>query len=186
MQWTITVPPSAYPVTYSQVSDHLRLDQTDDQTYVTELIADAFDDLQSELEASLMPQTIVATYYEQPITHRLHLPRGPVKSVTSVVANGVTAAASAYSLKRSGNTDFLYIAGTLTAPIVITYQAGYSNIAADISAGYPTLPNDLRRALYLTLANYYENREAQAAKALFEDAAFCRIITRNKRTKMVG
>jgi uncharacterized phiE125 gp8 family phage protein len=184
MEWHVVTPPTALPITYPQVVEHLSLDQSDDATYVQETINDAFDDLQAETATSLMPCTIQATYFD--FNTRLFLPRGPVKAITSVTGNGNTISPTLYKLQRAGNTDYLYFPTSAPTPIVIIYTAGYSNIQSDIAAGYPILPNDLRRALYMTVANMYLNREAQGATNVKDDNAYMRIINRNRRTKVVG
>ncbi len=139
-KWTIVTPPTALPITYQQASRHLRLNDDTDQPYILQLIQAATDFVQNEIHASLMMQTIQASHFDIPGQY-FYLPRGPVQSITSVMANGLDISSSLYSAEGSGNDDSLYCKELLAPPVIVTYVAGFSS-----------LPNDLMHAVLVQLS----------------------------------
>jgi uncharacterized phiE125 gp8 family phage protein len=150
----VVTPPASLPVTYQQAARQLRLPDDHDQPYVNDAIAAAVDYVQSEIDGSLITQTLQVTHYECP-SQRFYLPRGPIQSISSVTADGLTIASSLYSAQGAGTFDYLYCRQLLAPPVVITYVAGYASI-----------PNDLKQALLVQLAQFYEFREGQSPRSL--------------------
>lgn len=175
MKWIVTTPPVAQPISYEQAFNSMRLLSYDDKPTVEEIIADTVAYFEGETESSLAVQSITCTHYES--AAKLFLPRGPVLSITSITADGVAVSAANYKLRRVGNTDYVYFdGGSVSAPVVIVYQAGYA-----------TLPADIRRALLLLVGTWYGNREVESRPIAYAvDEGFRRIVNRYRRTSLVG
>jgi hypothetical protein len=90
----------------------------------------------------------------------LHLPRGPVSSITSITdGNGViydsadeAPDADAFSLTRVGNSDRITLARTATYPITVVYVVGHATAAE--------VPADIKGAIRTHIATRYVIREA--------------------------
>jgi uncharacterized phiE125 gp8 family phage protein len=172
--------PTSLPITYAQAAEHLRLDESTDSSYVNICIEDATDFFESETESSIMPTTLQVTHYAW--APKLFLPYGPVTDVISVTGNGHTVSTSLYTLKRIGNTDYLDTPSNIATPIVATYTTGYETD----EYGAPVMPRDIRRAIFLLTALYYENREAMAARSMYElGHGLDRVIANHTRTTVV-
>src|SRR5690606_18183664 len=81
-----TVAPDAFPVTATEVREHLRLGDADADSFIEMLIGAAVDHAEDAMSIALMPRTISATFYNG---EPLILPRGPVLEMLRVTnANG--------------------------------------------------------------------------------------------------
>ena len=180
MHYEVTTPPTQTIHDWSTISTHLRLDETDDQAYVTGLQDVAIDFAQDSLSQSILTQSITAVYYVNdllpavrfPITlganyygtmplqmyqvgQVVSLPRGPVTAITSVTdAKGT--AITAYSLERQGYQDVLRIVAAVSYPVTVIYTAGYADSAH--------VPASIRQAILMHLGSLYENRESVSDK----------------------
>jgi uncharacterized phiE125 gp8 family phage protein len=153
---------------------HLRLDETTDQDLVQQYINAAIAYGESATESSFAPREITATYFTTPSDGKLYLPRGPVISITTITANGITPATWAY--QRMGNSDYIYSISSLVTPVVVVYQAGYA-----------TLPADLQQAILMTVGQFYENRETQTNQNMITVSQGAEnIFNRYKRTSLLG
>ena len=145
-----------------------------DQPYVNDAIADTIAAVQGEIDGSLVTQTIQVTHYDIP-GQKFYLPRGPVQAITSVTANGMTIASNLYQLEGAGTYDYLYCKELLAPEVVIEYTAGYT-----------TIPADLRRALLIQLSQFYEYRNSQSENSLtMVNNGLERIYARYRRTPQV-
>lgn len=145
----------------------LRLTTYDEQAYWQDLLDACTEYAENALDTSLLLRTITATYYRNdPVPlgwvgydnytpHSIHLPRGPVQSVTSVTdANSNTIT---YELERSGLTDKVILTEGYTAPLVIVYQAGYGSTVNNT-------PADIRMAIRTHVATLFEQRASTDEK----------------------
>lgn len=152
MAVTKTIQPTAYPISLAQAKRQLRVDGTDDDTYISGLIAVAAD----YCESFTSSQFVVATYrldlerfpeYGRITTHyclddnreRIILPVGPVLDVTSITykdSDGATQtwSSSQYALVTTGSgasieckPGYTFPArGTSASAVTVTYRAGYA------------------------------------------------------------
>jgi len=60
-QYSISIPPTSEPITLAQASDHLRVDSTDDQSYISDLISVAREYFDAVTGRSSAPATYVLT-----------------------------------------------------------------------------------------------------------------------------
>jgi uncharacterized phiE125 gp8 family phage protein len=154
MQWDITVKPTATPVTWASMRARLNLDDAGQRETVTEMVDEATAYAEERMQCSLMRQTITAKFWEcEPV----HLPRGPVASVTSVVdgdGNALT-----YTQSKVGNSDRLALTSNPTAyPVTVTYTAG--------AASADDVPADIRGVIREHAATKYLHRETVSATSL--------------------
>ena len=151
--------PVVYPVTASQASNHLRLDDDFyDPDQLEGLIAAATDYAESAMGCTLIARDRTAVLYEPRANAGGHpLPYGPLASVQSVTDAGGSAVPSpAYVLARVGHTDRIRFTGSPAYPVTVVYRAGYA------TAG--EVPASIRQAILMHVATLYENRESVAEK----------------------
>lgn len=157
-----TVDADTEPVTTAEAKTHLRIDHTDDDTYIGSLITAARNIAENYTNRAFYTQTWVQTmsYFPREI---LELKRGYVQSVSSLKyyndANSqVTWASSNYTVNTSG--DIGYIDADNDFPtdlydrsdaIEITYVSGWSQIA--------DIPQAIKQAILLIVGHLYENRQ---------------------------
>lgn len=150
------------PVTRSEVKAHLRIDSTDDDLYLDSLITYARQIIENYTYTSLVEKEITLTiafknrisgynsYFVEPFYFWTELPYGPVQSIDDVLdKQEQVITEDRYYTRGNG---FMQWSGNFTEPITITYTAGYE-----------TLPPQLKLALLSEIAFRYENRgEAEA------------------------
>lgn len=148
------------PVTLDEVKRHLNMlfdtdgsyEFNDDDVKLTELITECRQALEKYTGLSFGEKTVQAIICNEKST--VHLPYGPIISITTVVdKDGET-----IDDPEISGLDFKWIE-TLNSYMVITYQAGYA-----------TLPADLKRAIKEEVAFRYKNQgdhgdEPQSASA---------------------
>jgi uncharacterized phiE125 gp8 family phage protein len=168
MKWTATRPAAPPLASFTQMQSQLRLTTTDEQIYWQDLLDACTEHAENALNSSLLVRTIVAVYYEpsnpsyqayyRNTERRLHLPRGPVQSVsTAIDAAGITL--TNYSLEREGNTDLLHVGQGFTPPLTVTYTAGYGSNMTDV-------PADIRMAIRTHVATLFEQRASTDEKTI--------------------
>jgi len=157
--------PSVDPITIAEAKTHMRVEHSDDDVLIGELINVAVNyvDATGSLGKAMITQTWCEYYGPHLSTIRLSL--GPVQSVSSI---------QYYDANNNLQTDTLsnyYVIGTkgymtiypksgYTWPTVfnredaikITYVIGFGDTAASV-------PSTVKHALKMLVAHYYENRE---------------------------
>lgn len=155
MKWDVITPPTGLAVAYAIAKHHLRIDGNDERDYVISLIEAATAHAEEALATSLLPRRIAATFYDNEFCD---LPRGPVSAIVSVVdANGDAVPADGWRWERKGNADCIRFLRSVTRPITVTYDAGYTNAAA--------IPADIRQAILCHVGTLYEFRESVTSLA---------------------
>ena len=167
MALTLVSGPAAEPVTAAEMRTHLRLDTTDEDTYLGTLITAARLRL-----VDLTSRPFVYETYEERLTEfptgssRIRLSRAPVVSVTSVKYTDSAGATNTFATAdykvetapEPGSVTLGYQESwpstTLDTghPVVVTYKAGYASAAA-------TLPENRRLMVKALVAHWYAHRE---------------------------
>ena len=163
---TGAVATSTEPITRAEAKVHLRVDHTDDDSYIDGLITTARLKAESFLHRKLLQQTLTGYLDKWPSGDEIIMPFGNLQSVTSVK---YTDTDSSQSTMDSGE----YVVTTETEPgkitldygeswptdtlhpvnpIEIIFVAGYGASASDV-------PEPIRHAIKIMIADYYENRE---------------------------
>ncbi|RUW47285.1 hypothetical protein EOA32_29210 [Mesorhizobium sp. M1A.F.Ca.ET.072.01.1.1] len=151
----VTTPATAEPVTLAEAKRHARVDSTDDDDYLTSLIAVARSHVEKYCGTYLATQTIVAK--ADAWTDFARLPVYPVQSITAIAyvdANGdaQTLADTVYELRD--------------AAVVLKYgqvwpstQSG-SLITLTAVVGATSVEPAVKHAMLLRIADLYETRES--------------------------
>lgn len=182
MGLTLTVAPTAEPVTLAEAKAHLRIETsvTDDDTLVTSLIVAARQMAERMTGRGFITQTwalglpAFPAYYEPPV----RLPRGPVQSISSITyldqaGNEQTLDPSVYVFSNSQTAATISLAYNQVWPIpacqenavTITFVVGYGAASTDVAAS----AEDARRAMLLIIGDLYRNRESQIIGATVVD-----------------
>ena len=137
-----TVLPSENPVTLAEVKTYLKIPTniTDDDELIGDLISSAVEYVEDDLGISLATEQWQYTFRA---AKSIILPRPPVQSVQSVTT------------MDNIDVPYTYIAETDT----LEFDSSLGEILkVNYTAGYITLPKDLKIALMRVIAYMYENR----------------------------
>jgi uncharacterized phiE125 gp8 family phage protein len=182
------VPPAGYPVSLADAKAHLRRDGSDDDAYISALIAVATGMVESAIQRRLMTQTL--EWVLQSWRPQLVLPVAPVQSITSITYIDTTntpqtleldpnaPAGPAVTILTQANKVLVPSYGRIwpllywvaPEPIVIRFVAGYADAADDDAPGpaaagdeaadpNAAVPVELCHLIKLMVAHMYENRE---------------------------
>jgi uncharacterized phiE125 gp8 family phage protein len=163
-----TVAPASTPVTLTEAKAQCRIDNSEEDVYVTSLIAaatDYFDGPNGVLNRALMTQTWQLSYDAFPCGG-LQIPLGPVQSITSVeyvdpvTQLYVTWAASNYETDLV-SPDAWVIPKDSWPTTLETSNA----IRVTFVAGFTTVPPSIKAAILMLIAHWYENRETVTPNA---------------------
>jgi len=154
-----TVEPSDMPVTLVEAKAQCRVQFADEDQLIEDLIAAATSMVEHYIGRSLTTQTWRLTLDK--FTDRIVLPRGPVQSISAFTyfdAAGVSQTVPGTTYAFDGDADPQMVVrqpsaswpsvGNLINPVSITYVAGYS-----------ALDRDIKQAILMLVANWFENRE---------------------------
>lgn len=162
----ITAPDDPNPVTLAEVKAQLDISYTDKDALITTLLAAAvnyLDGYSGVLGKCILSQTWRQDYDD--FASCLHLPQGPVSSITSVKyidtdGGEQTVAAADYNLvtKVGGSyvlfdSDYSFPSLNTDEPAVkVTYVAGYANAAA--------VPAVIKQIIFLLVRHWFDNPSA--------------------------
>jgi len=168
MSLTILSPPAAEPVTLSEVKDHLRVTHTDEDALITGLAVAARNAVEARGQIALVAQGWRLSLDVAP-SREFILPLAPVLSVDEVsVVNG----AAEWNVLEDSVYDFapgspgrIRCKGAWPTPAV-----SLNGVRIDFTAGWPdglSVPADLKQAVKLLAASFYENREAAGENRVY-------------------
>lgn len=156
--------PTVEPVSVSEAKDHLRISTSSEDTYIGELISGARAKTEALTNRSIPQQTWELWWDIPPVLRAIRLPRPPLQSVTHI--------------KYYSTTDVEAVYGSINYFVDTSNQQGgrisltegsawpsdglrYANaIVTRFVAGYTTVPFDLKHAIKMLVAHWFENREA--------------------------
>lgn len=173
-----TVAPTVEPLTLAQLKDHLRVDGTESDDYLTTLISVVRQQAEDRTERTLMPSTWTLRLPAFPSDYggTIELQRPPLVAVSSV--QYIDAAgdlqlldAGAYWVDTFGEPGSLVpLSGSWPATaehpsaVTIVYTAGYANAAA--------VPAPIKQWMLLAAGDLFEMRQRSSEKpALAQDFA---------------
>jgi len=146
---TTTVAPSATIVTLQAAKDYLRVDYSEDDTLITNLIETARIRLEQYAAVAMSPRTLKAVAY---VDEFIELPYAPINTISKVEYwDGV-----AWVELLVGNYNVLgdtYKKVYFTSPIMSEYRFTYT-------CGYATTPESMKTALLKMVGDLYEYRES--------------------------
>lgn len=170
MKIVLKTAPVKYPVSLKEAKEHLRLEigQTEEDDYISSLIAAATDKAEQFLHRRLITQTWYYYLEAWPAGDTIIMPFGKLQSVTSVKHKDEDGDESTWTASE-------YIVDTDTDPgeIILGYEESfptetlYPNNAIKIEfvCGYGVngsdVPDMIRHAMKLIISDLYENRETE-------------------------
>lgn len=158
----IVTAPAAEPVTASEAKAHLRVDHSNDDTYIGTIITAARRMLENHCQA----QFVSATYdwALDSFASYVKVPRPPLVSVTSITYLDSTGASqtldsSVYRVDTRIRPGRIWLGYgqmwpsvyDVAAPITVRYVAGFGDASA--------VPQEIKQAVLLVVGHLYENRE---------------------------
>ena len=162
MSLQLTSAPAAEPVTLAEARQHLRLDGTDDDAFVSALITTARLQIEAALDQALISQTWSWRLDDLPDDNELQLPLWPVQAIDGFY----TVRADGTEIDRS---DHITISDFASQPARLkvkrpaeTAAAAFGPYHVSFTAGYgetpDSVPAPIRTALLQLVAHWYEHR----------------------------
>lgn len=161
----LVTPASAALMTLAEVKTHLRVDHTDDDTYIQTLINAAvsyLDGYTGRLGRAILEQTWRMDF--DGFSTQLRLPVGDLMAVSSVTyydANNAqqTLSANVYQVQTDGLGPYVALKTGQAWPstysrldaVRVTWTAGYGSAAASV-------PVAIKHAAFLLIGTWYDNR----------------------------
>jgi uncharacterized phiE125 gp8 family phage protein len=162
MRFRVVTPPASEPVTLAEAKAHLRLESTEDDTYVSALIQAARQHVEEVCWRGVVTQTREAVLEAFPHEDAVELPGGSLGAITSatyVDADGAT---------QTLDAD-VYEADTVSVPgrLVLAYGKDWPStrcqwdavrIRYTVGWAVADVPAPIKQAMLLLVAQLYENR----------------------------
>lgn len=158
MSLRLITPAATYPVTRAEAKLQCKVDGSDEDSLIDTYISVATAHVESVTGRAIISQT-----WEQVLddfSDAMMLPKGPVQSVTSVKyfdTDSVEQTLSAldYTLDNVSDPAWVVKNEDATWPDVAD---GVNNVTIRFVAGYSTVPPELKAAILLCVAYFYDNR----------------------------
>ena len=146
--------PASEPLTLTETKAYLKIDNSADDTLISNLIIAVRKSAEGFLHSSLITQSWKISY-DRYAPSSILLPMGPVQSITSVTsfardASSTVMSSSAYYLS-AGNRNLVFDASPLSHRVEIIYVAGYGLSASDI-------PSPIKYGMLAHIAAIYDGR----------------------------
>jgi len=164
--YNLTLAPVVEPIGLDEIKAHSRIDITDDDLYIQELILAVRKGAEQEYNLAFLTQTWTLSLPAFPFGVELKINKRPVQSVTKIeyVVDGVTLtlATSVYLADLNFRPPRIVLKigqswpslqQPLPGSVLVTFKAGYGDTA-------DTVPHHLRIGLAARVATLYENRES--------------------------
>ncbi len=157
-------PPASEPITIDDLKAHSRIDGTDEDAYLQQLITAAREHVETVTGRALITQTWDQWHDRFASEHKIC--RSPLQSVTSIQyvdtsGNTQTVSTSTYTVDTAAVPGVVRLAYGQSWPstrdeanaVTIRFVAGYGDDGKDV-------PMPIRHAILLLAAHWYEFREA--------------------------
>jgi uncharacterized phiE125 gp8 family phage protein len=165
IQWALTLvtAPAVEPITLTEAKAHLRIDSTDDDSYITALIVAARTIAEERTNRALITQTWDYVLDRFPCGNTITMRKPKLQSVTSITYIGsddVTNTMSAADYIVDTDSGRVVLGYGKQWPTVVLRPA--SAIRIRFVAGYGlavAVPQPLKQAIFFLVAHWYENRQ---------------------------
>lgn len=167
MSVAITTPAAEMPITLAEAKEHLRVDGSYEDSYITALIEAATNHVESHCGRSFTAQTL--TLYLDAFADEIQLPRGPIAAISAITyydANNAlqTLATSVY------DADLISDPATVSLAYGQAWPTLYSRKNA-VRIAYTTaatVPDAVRMAIKLIIGQWFEMRSAVNDRIVYE------------------
>lgn len=179
MNFSLVTAPAAEPVTTAEAKTHLRVDSSDDDTYIDTLVKSARLWVERTNGLALVTQTWDGSLDAFPGGDVIVIPKYPLVSVTSVTYHDDDLSTSTVFSSGSYQVD------TMTRPPRIVLKNGStwpgdtlrlsSGVVVRFVAGYgaaSAVPEDIKHAIKLLVGSMYQNREPEVVGATVSRVGF--------------
>lgn len=170
-----TAIPATPVITTADLKAIMKVEHTDDDTYIGELVKSATEYCQKYCRRQFINTTFQANLDEWPDSDRIYLDYPPLVSVQSIQyvdtsGNTQTWSSANYSTITKAHKGFVYSTSrpshkTQPHAISINYTAGYGTAATSV-------PSDIITAVSKLATHHYVNREAVVIGTITGDLAF--------------
>lgn len=163
MKFKLITAQTDWAVTLADVKAHLRVDSTDDEDYIQNLIYAAQAQISEDYDLSLNAETWEA-YLDKFPNGTIELDFWPVASITSVKYTDEdeteqTVSTSYYSTDVTGKPARIVPNSGYTWPE--THDSTANAVQIRFTTGFTSpavIPADIKQAMYLIIADWYDNR----------------------------
>jgi len=186
MNFLVSSPSTVLPLSLEEVKDHLRVDCDDEDALLLAYLRGEATHVEEVANRSLVTQTVDLYLDRFPASGCIDLPRSPVQSVTGVNytiqgatgVHGSTVSAATYTLDTASTPNRVVLkanqswpSATLETdrPVRVRFVAGYGDAGSDI-------PETIRVAILLRVADRYEHRENESDGKLYATRAAERLL----------
>ena len=162
--------PLLEPVSLAEAKAHLRVDASDEDAFISSLVTTARLQIEAVLDLALITQQWQWIADCWPLNNVVELPMRPLQSIDAVRVRGADDVATvldpiSYSVdgasvppRVASRSGFWPTPGARLNGIEIDFTAGFGAAAADV-------PADIRQALLLLAAYWFEHRDPTSAGA---------------------
>lgn len=188
MPLILNTPPATEPVSLAEAKAHLRVTHADDDAYITSLVVGARRAVEARTGLALIDQGWSQWLDRWPDCAAASLSLAPVSAITDIVTYGedgtpATYDAAHYYLDAASKPGRAVIrpgrlpplAGRRVNGIEVRFTAGFGALPAAV-------PQDLKQALLLLVAHWFENRGDGGAASLPLPAA--EILSRHRIARL--
>jgi len=171
MSLTLISPPATEPLSLEDMKTHLRLTTSDDDSSVSQLLVAARHALEARGGLAFMPQAWRYALDRKLIdnTPDVLLPLSPIKSIDAIKV--VLRDGEHIALDSDQYTAQTGTIGRVRFHTTLPAQArALGGLAIDFTAGHDTIsliPAELRHAIRLLTAHFFENRESASEARVF-------------------
>ena len=172
MSQILTTPPSVEPVSLAEAKAHLRVTHADDDTYISTLINSARSTVEQFCGLALIQQSWSVFCDEWPERGIFNLPLAPIISITDLLIYGEDDVAATldpahYFLDAASKPCRLVLRNGRSAPTPGRRANGIEiKLVAGFGAAATAVPNQIKQALLIIIADWYASRGDVDAGAL--------------------
>ncbi|MEL7489083.1 MAG: head-tail connector protein [Pseudomonadota bacterium] len=168
MSLSILAPPTAEPVSLDEIKAHLRVTHADEDGLIAGLAVAARQTVEARAGLALMAQRWRLSLDRAP-SETVILPLAPVASIDAVSVIGAAGDFETVSVSKyeaaTGSPGRVRCAAPWPRPSV-----ALGGVRIDFTAGWAdagAVPDDLKQAIKLLAAQFYETREAAGAERVY-------------------
>ena len=157
MSLSLLIPPASEPVSLDALKAHLRVDTTTEDTLIASLGVAARQTIEARLGIAFINQRwrLALT---PPLGQCVDLPIGPVSGIDELTDSSGIVAPTLY-LAKLGRHGQVTLGAGIEGNVSIEFTVGYADAAS--------VPEDLKLAVKILTAHYFENREAAGTDRFF-------------------